>query len=83
LLQLCHGIKDNTKALQDALASDLGRPEMEANFLEIGPSIGESLGAYKSVSKWAKPESVPFTLNFGAMRGHIRKEPKGVVLIIV
>jgi aldehyde dehydrogenase (NAD+) len=83
LLLLAHGIKDNAEALQKALVSDLGRPVMESNFLEIGPAISESLEAYKNVSKWTKTESVPFTLNFGAMRGRVRKEPKGVVLIIV
>jgi aldehyde dehydrogenase (NAD+) len=83
LLHLAHGIKDNAGLLRKALASDIGRPEMEANFLEIGPSISETLEAFKSVTKWAKAESAPFTLNFGVMRGHVRKEPKGVVLIIV
>lgn len=83
MLQLCHGIKDNKNLLQKALASDLGRPEMEANFLEIGASISEALGAYKSVNAWAKPEKAPFSINFGAMKGRIRKEPKGVILIII
>jgi len=83
LLQLCYGIQDNKEALQKALASDLGRPIMEANFLEIGASISESLRAYKDLDKWAKPDSAPFTINFGAMAGKVRKEPKGVVMIIV
>lgn len=38
--------------------------------------------AYSNVEKWAKPERAPLSLNFSAMRPVIRKEPKGVVLII-
>lgn len=38
--------------------------------------------AYKNVAKWAKPEALPFDLTSTPMRPVIRKEPKGVVLII-
>ncbi|KAG8683784.1 hypothetical protein FRC09_015853, partial [Ceratobasidium sp. 395] len=82
LLKLAYMIKDNTEAFQKTLAADLGRPKLEANFLEIGPLIKESIDVYKAVDKWAKPESAPFSLNFAAMKPVIRKEPKGAVLII-
>ncbi|KAG8744904.1 hypothetical protein FRC10_009274 [Ceratobasidium sp. 414] len=82
LLKFAYMIKDNVDALQGALAADLGRPKLEANFLEIGPLIKEAVDVYKAVDKWAKTESAPFSLNFAAMKPVIRKEPKGVVLII-
>ncbi|KAG8679412.1 hypothetical protein FRC08_016992, partial [Ceratobasidium sp. 394] len=82
LLKLGYMLQDNVGALQAALAADLGRPKLEANFLEIGPLIKEVIDVYKAVDKWAKPESAPFSLNFAAMKPVIRKEPKGVVLII-
>lgn len=50
--------------------------------LEINPTISECKQAYDSVSKWAKPESPPFSVNFFAFRPVIRKEAKGTVLII-
>lgn len=50
--------------------------------LEIGPSIGDTKQAYQNVEKWTKPEKPAFSLNFTAMRPVVRKEPKGVVLII-
>ena len=82
-MQLCYLLKDNVEAFQQALAADLGRPKLESNFLELGPSIGECLSAYKNVDKWAKSESAAFSINFAAMKPHVRKEPKGVVLIIM
>jgi aldehyde dehydrogenase (NAD+) len=82
LLQLGYLVQDNAKRFEEALASDLGRPALEAKFLEIGATIGEAKTCYDNVEKWAKPESPPFSLNFTPMRPVIRKEAKGVVLII-
>lgn len=50
--------------------------------LEIVPAISEVLIQLKNVEKWSKPTRPPFSINFFAMRPLIRKEPKGVVLII-
>jgi aldehyde dehydrogenase (NAD+)/aldehyde dehydrogenase (NAD(P)+) len=82
LLQLAYLVHDNIQRFQEALASDLGRPKVESNFLEINPTISECKQAYDSVSKWAKPESPAFSVNFFAFRPVIRKEAKGTVLII-
>ncbi|KAF7425984.1 hypothetical protein PC9H_008346 [Pleurotus ostreatus] len=82
ILQLGYLVQDNAERFNDALASDLGRPTLENNFLEIGPSIGDTKQAYQNVEKWSKPEKPAFSLNFTAMRPVVRKEPKGVVLII-
>ena len=38
--------------------------------------------AWSDVENWAKPEKLPFSIQWGAFRPAIRKEPKGVVLII-
>lgn len=50
--------------------------------LELMPTISEVLTQIKNVEKWSKPTRPPFSINFFAMRPLIRKEPKGVVLII-
>jgi aldehyde dehydrogenase (NAD+) len=50
--------------------------------LEINPSISEAKTAYSCVEGWAKFQRAPFSFNFFAMSPTIRKEPKGVVLII-
>ncbi|KAF7426026.1 hypothetical protein PC9H_008391 [Pleurotus ostreatus] len=82
ILQLGYLLQDNAQRIDEALTADLGRPSVENYFLEIGPCIGEAKKVYQSVDKWAKPEKPAFTFNFFAMRPVIRKEPKGVVLII-
>lgn len=45
-------------------------------------TIKEAVIAYKEVEKWAKPIKLPFDLKSTPLRPIIRKEPKGVVLII-
>lgn len=50
--------------------------------MDIDSTIGEVKDTLSSFEKWTKPESAPFSLNFAAMRPVIRKEPKGLVLII-
>ncbi|KIY47898.1 aldehyde dehydrogenase [Fistulina hepatica ATCC 64428] len=82
LLQFAYLLQDHTSRFESALAQDLGRPTLEADFLEILPCIGKCLHTYKNVEKWARPESAPFTLNFALARPKILKTPKGVVLII-
>ncbi|KZS97992.1 NAD-aldehyde dehydrogenase [Sistotremastrum niveocremeum HHB9708] len=82
LLQLCYMIQDNLDRFKEALRLDLGRHTLEASFLDLGGAIKEALTAYKNVEKWAKPESPPFSMDYFPMKPTIRKEPKGVVLII-
>ncbi|KAI9465739.1 NAD-aldehyde dehydrogenase [Lactarius psammicola] len=82
LLALAYLIKDNIPRFQRALASDLGRSDTETIVLEIGSTVGEAVDAYHNIAKWSKPERAPWSLNWFAMKPTIRKEPKGVVLII-
>ncbi|KAJ6618864.1 NAD-aldehyde dehydrogenase [Mycena sp. CBHHK59/15] len=82
LLQLAYLVKDNSKALEDALMQDLGRPALESQFMEIGASISEVMDAYKNIDAWVKPEKPALAFNYMFMRPATHKEPKGVVLII-
>ncbi|KEP52072.1 aldehyde dehydrogenase (NAD) family protein [Rhizoctonia solani 123E] len=82
LAKFAYMVKDNIGALQDALTADLGRPKVESLFLEINSLVKESVDTYKSVEKWARPDKAPFSLNFAPMKPVVRKEPKGVVLVI-
>lgn len=49
---------------------------------ELGPTIQQVKSAYDGVEKWARTERAPFSFQWFAMSPAIRKEPKGVVLII-
>lgn len=51
--------------------------------LEMAGSLGEAKLAYDSVEKWSRTESVHWQFNYFLSRPAVRKEPKGVVLIIV
>ncbi|KIP07205.1 hypothetical protein PHLGIDRAFT_71410 [Phlebiopsis gigantea 11061_1 CR5-6] len=82
LAQLAWGQKDNATRLGEALQQDLGRPPIESDLLDINPSIGEAKDAYDNVEKWARTEKTRFDFNWFASGPRIRKEPKGVVLII-
>ncbi|KAI0301623.1 NAD-aldehyde dehydrogenase [Multifurca ochricompacta] len=82
LLSLAYLVKDNMTLFQMALASDLGRSNAETTILEIGGTLAETMGAYNNVAKWSKPERAPWSFNWFTMKPTIRKEPKGVVLII-
>jgi len=83
LAQLAYMIEDHKDRWLAALRSDLGRAESESMIMEFSAAIKEATEAYYGVEKWAKPEGVPFSLDSFLMRPTIRKEPKGVVLIIV
>jgi aldehyde dehydrogenase (NAD+)/aldehyde dehydrogenase (NAD(P)+) len=82
LLHLAYLVQDNIEKIQEALRLDLGRPVLESNFLELAPVINECLYAHKNVETWAKPGSVPLTMNSFALSPKVRKDPKGVALII-
>lgn len=49
---------------------------------EFGTILTDLKHTYNNVDKWAKTESAAFSLHWFAMKPKIRKEPKGVVLII-
>ncbi|OJA12078.1 hypothetical protein AZE42_02179 [Rhizopogon vesiculosus] len=82
ILQLAYLLKDNYDRFKEAFAIDLGRPPLEASFLELDSTIADCKIAYDRVEKWARTEKAPFNINFFAFRPVIRKEPKGVVLSI-
>ena len=50
--------------------------------LDLAPVLGEIMEAHNSVEKWNKPEKPGFDLNWFLMSQVVRKDPKGVVLII-
>jgi acyl-CoA reductase-like NAD-dependent aldehyde dehydrogenase len=82
ILGLAYMMKDNAQRFVRALKHDLGRPALETHLTEIGKIIQDCAEAHKKIGKWSKTESAPFNHNFFLMGPKIRKEPKGVVLII-
>ncbi|KAL5488205.1 HFD1_2 [Sanghuangporus weigelae] len=82
LSQLVYMVKDNLDRFQEALKHDLGKPPLEAVAYELVMCMSDATEAYNKVEKWAKVESAPFHLDTFPLSPKIRKEPKGVALII-
>ncbi len=82
LKRLLAMVKENEKALLDALASDLGRPAFEGWLAEIRYLEIEIAHTLKDLASWMKPErhTAPMILQPGS--AYIQPEPLGVALII-
>jgi len=69
-------------ALIDAIASDLGRPWLEAYAADIGTTAAEIKHLRKNVEKWMKPRKAKLPLTSLPAKGRIHAEPLGVALVI-
>ncbi|TFY80328.1 hypothetical protein EWM64_g3678 [Hericium alpestre] len=76
-------MQDNMEAFQEAAKLDLGRPYVETKLIEIGPVVAEAKIAFERVDKWAAHDRLPFDLAWFPLKPTVRKEPKGVVLMVV
>ena len=74
--------KDHTEALLDAMASDLGRPNIEGWIADVGASISEAEHVKKHFRKWASPRRAKISLVTRPGSARIIPEPLGVALII-
>jgi aldehyde dehydrogenase (NAD+) len=78
---LKQAILDHEKAIIQALAADLHKPEFETYALEIGVST-EIDYAIKHLKKWTQPKKAAVPWKFFSYSAKIYPEPLGVVLII-
>lgn len=82
LKQLAFLLQDNQDAIAHAVAQDLGRSKFETVFAELMLTVKETVHAVNKIKFWAKNERVDRGLPWVFHRPHIRKEPKGTVLVI-
>ncbi|CAO1636635.1 unnamed protein product [Sympodiomycopsis kandeliae] len=82
LKQLTHLLTDNEDAWCQALDKDLGRNKFETLFAEVMLTVTEAVEAVHNLEKWAKDEKVSGGLAWGFHNPHVRREPKGTVLIL-
>jgi aldehyde dehydrogenase (NAD+) len=73
---------DHEADFATALASDLGKSEMEAYSTEIGFTLTEVAHVIKHVKGWAKPRRASLPLHLRPGSAQVRPEPLGTVLII-
>jgi aldehyde dehydrogenase (NAD+) len=76
------GLRKHEQALIDAMAADLGRPELEARMMDIYPVRKELDLAISKVGQWAHPRRIQTPLALTGTRAEVRPSPKGVVLVL-
>ena len=79
---LVHLLEAGEDRLLAALATDVGKPSMEAWATDLGVTASEVGLLRKNVARWAKPRRVGLPLTAMPGRGRIQPEPLGTVLII-
>ncbi|KAF5312090.1 hypothetical protein D9619_003860 [Psilocybe cf. subviscida] len=82
LHQLARFVQENTDALAHCLYLDLGKPRQEAVMGDIGPIVDRSLICAKNLEEWVGETSVKVQDWQQGWNPRVRKEPKGVILII-
>lgn len=65
-----------------ALASDLGRPAVDAWLADLAPTTAESVYARRHLARWMKPRRVGLPLSVQPGRARYSYRPLGVVLVI-
>ncbi len=65
-----------------ALASDLGRPAVDAWLADLAPTRAESVHARRHLARWMRPRRVGLPLSVQPGRARYSYEPLGVVLVI-
>lgn len=75
-------LRDHQDVFAAALATDLGKPPIEAWTTEIGFSLNDIDHQRDHLDEWAAPKKVRTPMLFQPGRSRIVPEPKGVVLII-
>nr|WP_245762561.1 aldehyde dehydrogenase family protein [Mycetocola miduiensis] len=69
-------------ALEDALASDLGKSPTESQMSEIGVVVGEIDNTIRHLRRWLRPKRVSVPLSVAPAAARVVREPLGVVLVI-
>lgn len=72
----------NVSLWERALASDLGKNELEAHLTEIGFVVREARHAKRHMARWAAPQPYLPSLDLQPAIGWNRPEPYGIALII-
>jgi aldehyde dehydrogenase (NAD+) len=82
LSRLALWIHQNRSLIQGALATDLRKPPVEADAIEIFHVLNEIKQALAKITDWAQPLKVDAPITMLGTRSVIQFEPKGVCLII-
>jgi aldehyde dehydrogenase (NAD+) len=73
---------DEGPAIENALATDLGKSPTEAQMSEIGVVVGEIDNTVRHLRRWLRPRRVAIPLSVAPASARVVREPLGVVLVI-
>ncbi|TIA93393.1 hypothetical protein E3P99_00162 [Wallemia hederae] len=79
---LAYMLDENSDLIQASLQADLGKRRQEAYLTEIFSCINSTIQAVHNVRKWAAPQKVSTKFPTSLLGPQVRREAKGVVLII-
>jgi len=82
LSRLLKSVQRHEPAILDAVKQDLGKPELEAYFAEVGMVYGEIKYHMKNLEKWSRRKRVMTPVTVKPAQSYIYHQPKGQVLII-
>lgn len=82
LKKLWWGIKDNEKAIVDALSADLRKSAHESTMSDVVWLLNDIIEMLANIDKYAKEEKLEADFASSMSSPKVRKEPMGVVLII-
>lgn len=68
--------------IRNACQEDFKKPLLEVDNSEIFPLLTEIRHTSRNLEQWMRPKSVPAPMSLLGTRSHIRRDPKGVSLII-
>lgn len=75
-------LEEETEAICQALAQDLGKPATEARMTEVQSVVAEIEHALLHLTDWMEPTSVKVPLAFQPASARIEARPLGMVLVI-
>ena len=75
-------VRENRTVLEEALATDLGKPPAEAWLTELGFTLEEIAGIRKELGRWMTPARVPVPLSLAPARSRVEHQPLGTVLVM-
>lgn len=77
-------MQENGDALAESIYLDMGKPRLEVYLTEIGPLVERSIICAKKVAEWASDDDRSADVDdwMKSWQPRVRKEPKGVALIV-
>lgn len=75
-------VSENEQPILDALAKDVGKPDLEGFLTEVTYTLGEIDLTKKKLPGWMKPKKVSAPIITQPAKATIYRDPLGVVLII-